>query len=160
MVELTMERYGQALVDQTAHEERPHNAIDVDASHGRDAGPAHRLAVGDDREGLQRRLGEPRMLSVEHEALDGVRIGRPGVVPPAVADPTDFRGLVSVDDNIDAIAREALEEARRKEAAERYLKNPGSVIPPTTPKRRSSRDSARSSGRNARARAGRSARPE
>src|ERR1700733_231025 len=38
--------------------------------------------------------------------------------------------LVSVDDAIDAIAREALEEARRVEEAERYRKNPGPVVPP------------------------------
>ena len=38
--------------------------------------------------------------------------------------------LVSVDDSIDAIAREALEEARRVEEAERYRSNPGPVVPP------------------------------
>jgi hypothetical protein len=38
--------------------------------------------------------------------------------------------LVSVDDSIDAIAREALEEARRVEEAERYRHNPGPVVPP------------------------------
>ena len=38
--------------------------------------------------------------------------------------------LVSVDDAIDSIAREALEEARRVEEAERYRKNPGPVVPP------------------------------
>jgi hypothetical protein len=41
--------------------------------------------------------------------------------------------LVSVDDNIDAIAREALEEARRVEEAERYRNNPGPVVPPQKP---------------------------
>ena len=38
--------------------------------------------------------------------------------------------LVSVDDTIDAIAREALAEARRIEEAERYRSNPGAVVPP------------------------------
>jgi len=38
--------------------------------------------------------------------------------------------LVSVDDRIDAIAREALEEARRVEETERYRNNPGPVVPP------------------------------
>jgi hypothetical protein len=38
--------------------------------------------------------------------------------------------LVSVDDSIDAIAREALEEARRAEEAERYRSIPGPVVPP------------------------------
>jgi electron transfer flavoprotein alpha/beta subunit len=41
--------------------------------------------------------------------------------------------LVSVDEIIDAIAREALEEARRIEEAERYRNNPGPVVPPHTP---------------------------
>jgi hypothetical protein len=38
--------------------------------------------------------------------------------------------LVSVDDTIDAIAREALEEARRIEEAERYRNVPGPIVPP------------------------------
>ena len=38
--------------------------------------------------------------------------------------------LMSVDDTIDAIAREALEEARHIEEAERYRNNPGPVVPP------------------------------
>jgi hypothetical protein len=37
---------------------------------------------------------------------------------------------VSVDDTIDAFAREALEEARRREEAERYRNIPGPVVPP------------------------------
>jgi hypothetical protein len=43
---------------------------------------------------------------------------------------TESTELVSVDDNIDEIAREALEEARRVEEAEKYRKTPGPVIPP------------------------------
>jgi hypothetical protein len=38
--------------------------------------------------------------------------------------------LVSVDETIDAIAREALAEARRVEEAERYRNNPGPVVAP------------------------------
>jgi len=38
--------------------------------------------------------------------------------------------LVSVDNIIDAIAREALEEARRVEEAGRYRHNPGPVVAP------------------------------
>jgi hypothetical protein len=38
--------------------------------------------------------------------------------------------LVSVDDSIDAIAREALEEARRAEEAQRYRSIPGPVVAP------------------------------
>jgi hypothetical protein len=37
---------------------------------------------------------------------------------------------LSIDDTIDAIAREAFEEARRVEEAERYRNNPGPVVPP------------------------------
>jgi hypothetical protein len=38
--------------------------------------------------------------------------------------------LVSVDDTIDAIAQEALAEARRLEEAERYRSTPGPIVPP------------------------------
>ncbi len=37
---------------------------------------------------------------------------------------------MSVDDTIDAIAREALTEARRLEEAERYRNNSGPIVPP------------------------------
>jgi hypothetical protein len=47
---------------------------------------------------------------------------------------SEFHELVSVDETIDAIAREALEEARRVEEAERYRNIPGPVVPPHTPK--------------------------
>ncbi|HEY2464165.1 MAG TPA: hypothetical protein VGI32_08900 [Steroidobacteraceae bacterium] len=49
---------------------------------------------------------------------------------PTSTEPSE---LVSVDDDIDAIAREALEEARRVEEAERYRNNPGPVVPPARP---------------------------
>jgi hypothetical protein len=38
--------------------------------------------------------------------------------------------LVSVDDTIDGIAREALAEAKRVEETEKYRKQPGPVVPP------------------------------
>jgi Protein of unknown function (DUF2934) len=38
--------------------------------------------------------------------------------------------LVSVDEDIDGIALEALKEARRKEDTERCRNNPGTVVPP------------------------------
>jgi hypothetical protein len=41
--------------------------------------------------------------------------------------------LVSVDEDIDAIAREALEEARRMEEALRYRNNPGPIVAPERP---------------------------
>ncbi len=44
-------------------------------------------------------------------------------------DRTESTELVSVDDSIDEIAREALEEARRVEEAEKYRKSPALVIP-------------------------------
>lgn len=45
-------------------------------------------------------------------------------------DLTESSEIVSVDEDIDGIAHEALEEARRLEEAERYRKNPGAVVPP------------------------------
>ena len=42
----------------------------------------------------------------------------------------DSTELVSVDDTIDAIAREALAEARRIEEEQRHRNNPGPVAPP------------------------------
>jgi hypothetical protein len=45
----------------------------------------------------------------------------------------DSTEIVSVDDSIGAIAREALEEARRVEEAERYRSVPGPVVPPQKP---------------------------
>jgi hypothetical protein len=42
----------------------------------------------------------------------------------------DSTELVSVDENIDAIGREALEEAKRREEAERYRNQPGPIVTP------------------------------
>jgi hypothetical protein len=47
--------------------------------------------------------------------------------------PTESTERVSVDATIEEIAREALEEARRVEEAERYLNNPGPVVAPQKP---------------------------
>jgi hypothetical protein len=47
-----------------------------------------------------------------------------------MANPHELPELASVDDTIDAIAREALAEARHIEEAERYRNNPGPVGPP------------------------------
>jgi hypothetical protein len=49
---------------------------------------------------------------------------------PTVPEPCE---LVSVDDSIDAIAREALAEARRIEEAEKYKNQPGPVVAPPSP---------------------------
>jgi hypothetical protein len=43
---------------------------------------------------------------------------------------TESNEFLGVDETIDATAREALEEARRHEEAERYRSNPGPVVPP------------------------------
>ena len=48
-------------------------------------------------------------------------------------DKAEATELVSVDETIDGIAREALEEARRVEEAQRYRNNPGPVVPPQRP---------------------------
>ena len=47
-----------------------------------------------------------------------------------MAEQPESSELVSVDATIDAIAREALAEARRIEEAQRYRHNPGPVGPP------------------------------
>jgi hypothetical protein len=52
---------------------------------------------------------------------------------PKPPEQTESSELVSVDDTIDAIAREALAEARRIEEAERYRNNPGPIVPPQKP---------------------------
>lgn len=46
---------------------------------------------------------------------------------PAPIEPTE---LISVDDTIEAIAREALAEARRIEEIERFRRNPGPLVAP------------------------------
>jgi hypothetical protein len=46
---------------------------------------------------------------------------------------TESNELVSIDATIDAIAREALQEARRLEEAGKYRKNPGPLVAPESP---------------------------
>ena len=66
------------LLDQAAGDQGAHHAVDVDAAHRGDPRPAHRLPVGDDGERLERGLGQPGLLAVEHEPLDVRRARRPG----------------------------------------------------------------------------------
>ena len=58
------------LLDQPAGQQRAHHAVDVDAADRRHPGARHRLLVGDHRQRLERGLGEPRLLALEHERLD------------------------------------------------------------------------------------------
>ena len=74
------------LLDQPARHQRAHHAVDVHATDRRDAGAADRLLVGDHRERLQRGLGEPCLLPVEHELLDDAGEVLAGVVAPAAGD--------------------------------------------------------------------------
>jgi hypothetical protein len=67
-----------------------------------------------------------RTRDASDEDEDGASKGPPN---PKKAEPTE---LVSVDDTIDGIAREALKEARRIEEAIRYRNNPGPVVAPQT----------------------------
>src|SRR6266516_1694746 len=78
--------FGARLFDQAAQHQRPHHAVAVDSAHRGHARTAHRLPVGDHRERFQRRLGEPHLLPVAHEALDHGRAFRPGVEPPPPGD--------------------------------------------------------------------------
>jgi hypothetical protein len=50
-----------------------------------------------------------------------------------MAEPGESSELVSIDNEIDAIASEALKEARRLEEAQRYRDNPGPIAPPANP---------------------------
>ncbi len=65
-----------------AGEQGAHDAVDVDAAHRRDPGPRDRLLVGHHRERLERGLGQPGLLALEHEALHRGRVGLAGVVAP------------------------------------------------------------------------------
>src|SRR5216683_7172845 len=60
-------RVRPGFLDQAAQHERAHHPVAVDAAHGRHAGPVYRLPVGNDREGLERRLGEPYFMAVRSE---------------------------------------------------------------------------------------------
>src|ERR1700761_3691934 len=61
---------GPRVLNEPAQHERPDHAVAVDAAHRGDSGPADRLPVGDDGQGLKRRLGEPDFLAVPDEPLD------------------------------------------------------------------------------------------
>src|ERR1019366_8138225 len=74
------------FLDEPAQYEGAHHAVTVDAAHRRHPRPADRLAVGDHREGLQRRLGQPDLLPVAHEALNDRSAFLPGVEAPAARD--------------------------------------------------------------------------
>ena len=78
---------GADLVHQPAGDQRPHDAVDPDAADRRHAGAGHRLAVGDDGEGLQRGLGEPAALPVDQVALDDGGVLLAGVEPPPLPHP-------------------------------------------------------------------------
>src|ERR1700691_2822778 len=74
------------LLGQAAQHQRAHHPVAVDPAHGRHPGPADRLTVGDDGQGLQGRLGQPDLLPVAHETLDQRGAILTGVVPPAARD--------------------------------------------------------------------------
>src|SRR5580658_9244882 len=76
-------RVRASLLDQAAQRQRTHDAVAVDPADRRDPGPAHRLAVGDDRERLKRRLGEANLLAVSNETLDERGAILTGVEAPA-----------------------------------------------------------------------------
>src|ERR1700756_5169906 len=74
---------GPRVLDKPAQHERPDHAVAVDAAHRGDPGPANRLPVGDDRQGLQRRLGKPDFLAVPDEPLDERGAVFPSIEAPA-----------------------------------------------------------------------------
>ncbi|CAB4973770.1 unannotated protein [freshwater metagenome] len=74
------------LLDETARNKGPDHAIDVHAPDRADPPSRDRLPVGDHGEGLERGLGEPRLLAVEHPALDEGRAFGPRVVAPSAGD--------------------------------------------------------------------------
>ena len=49
------------LLDQPAGDQGAQHTLDVDPTDRPDPGPRDRLEVGDDGQGLQRRLGQPRL---------------------------------------------------------------------------------------------------
>ena len=79
-------RVGTRVLDEPAQHQRPDHAVAVDAAHRRYPGPADRLPVGDDGQGLERRLGEPDLLAVPDEPLDERRAVLPSIEAPAARD--------------------------------------------------------------------------
>src|SRR5713226_3544464 len=57
------------ILHQSPQRQRAHYPVTVHPAHRRHPRPAHRLAVGHDGEGLQRRLSEPDLLPVTDKAL-------------------------------------------------------------------------------------------
>src|SRR5580692_4591304 len=76
-------RVGACLLHQPAKHQGADHAVAVDAAHRRYPGAAHRLPVGDDGQGLERRLGQPDLLAVAHESLHDRGALLAGVVTPA-----------------------------------------------------------------------------
>ena len=68
---------------EAAQDERPDHAVAVDAAHGGYPRPADGLPVGDDGQGLERRLGEPYLLAVPDEPLHERRAVLPSIEAPA-----------------------------------------------------------------------------
>src|SRR5580700_6699164 len=71
------------LLGQAAQHQRAHHPVAVDPAHGRHPGPADRLTVRHDGQGLQRRLGQPDLLPVAYETLNQRGAILTGVVSPA-----------------------------------------------------------------------------
>ena len=82
------------LVDVAAGLQRPDHAVGVDAADRRDLRPRDRLLVGDDRQRLERRAGQPGPLIVEEEPLDVRREVGGGLVAVAAGDPGQFEAAL------------------------------------------------------------------
>ncbi len=72
-------------LDQVPLEQRLDDRAAVHPADVLDLGPGHRLAVGDDRQRLERGAGEPLRLDLE-EAAHELRVGRVGAKLPAARD--------------------------------------------------------------------------
>src|SRR5262245_1931972 len=96
------------LFHQAARNEGPHDRVHIDAADRRYPDPADGLTVSNDREGLQRRLGEPGMLPVADEPFDHGRVVAPGIEPPATGDLTQVEAAA-----LFGVLRSKLTEGRR-----------------------------------------------